>query len=441
MAPRSFCIALVLLMTALSQLTAPARAQDDPLAGQRLYADVERYASFGIHRYGTDGDKLTTDWIADEMRKAGLAVEFQNFSLGKQYFVDRADVTIGAEKIDALPFWWIPEDKPSFTLTAPLAPDDGDASGKIVALHLPYDRTAYLADTHKQAIASAAKRNPAAIVLTIDNPGEDIFVYNVAQDDPPWPMPVVVVAANRRALLAQAQADGKPLTISVAGKYGKDVAGRNVVGKLDRGAQETIVVSTPMTGWFTCACERGSGIAAFLALARTVGATQPNVNVVFVATAGHEVGHGGMEIFLHADPPPPEHTLAWIHIGASVACYEFAKNADGKWATEKKLELRRLLTSSASTAALTDAAFKGQPFNRMVTSDKAPPGELREVWGAKYPNFLGIAAGHRFFHNPTDSVAVTGPEILEPVARALAAAVATLAAKQRDALGGAKKKM
>ena len=104
-----------------------------------------------------------------------------------------------------------------------------------------------------------------------------------------------------------------------------------------------------------------------------------------------------------------------------------------------KLDLRRLLTSSASTAALTDAAFKDQPFNRIVTSDKAPPGELREVWGAKYPNFLGIAAGHRFFHNPTDSVAVTGPEILEPVARGLAAAMATLSEKQREALGSEKK--
>src|ERR1043166_8442044 len=104
-------IVLVLLMTALSQLATPARAQDDPLAGKRLYADVERYASFGIHRYGTEADRLTTDWIADEMRKAGLAVAFQNFALGKQSFADTPSVTIGAEKIDALPFWWIPEDK------------------------------------------------------------------------------------------------------------------------------------------------------------------------------------------------------------------------------------------------------------------------------------------------------------------------------------------
>ena len=61
------------------------------------------------------------------------------------------------------------------------------------------------------------------------------------------------------------------------------------------------------------------------------------------------------------------------------------------------------------------------------------------MWGAKYQNFLGIAAGHRFFHNPTDSVAVTGPEILEPVARGLASVIATLSQKQRAALGSEKK--
>ena len=92
-------------------------------------------------------------------------------------------------------------------------------------------------------------------------------------------------------------------------------------------------------------------------------------------------------------------------------------------------------------AALTSAAFEGQPFSRVVTSDKAPPGELREVWAAKYPNFIGIAAGHRFFHNPADQVAATGPEILQPVARGFANAIATIAEKQDAAFtsSGAKR--
>ncbi len=57
---------------------------------------------------------------------------------------------------------------------------------------------------------------------------------------------------------------------------------------------------------------------------------RPDVNFVFVATAGHEIGHGGMEVFLHNQPPPPDKTLAWIHFGASIACYDWRKTeADG----------------------------------------------------------------------------------------------------------------
>jgi hypothetical protein len=44
-------------------------------------------------------------------------------------------------------------------------------------------------------------------------------------------------------------------------------------------------------------------------------------------------------------------------------------------------------------------------------------GELRDVRGAGYRNFLGMAGLHRFFHTPADDLRTTGPEILEPVAR------------------------
>jgi hypothetical protein len=41
---------------------------------------------------------------------------------------------------------------------------------------------------------------------------------------------------------------------------------------------------------------------------------------------------------------------------------------------------------------------------------------LRDVQAAGYPNFLGMAGLHRFFHTPADDLRTTSPEILEPVA-------------------------
>ena len=46
---------------------------------------------------------------------------------------------------------------------------------------------------------------------------------------------------------------------------------------------------------------------------------------------------------------------------------------------------------------------------------------------AGYPNFLGMAGLHRFFHTPADDLRTTSPGILEPVARAFADAVRTAA--------------
>lgn len=279
-----------------------AGGADDFLGGARLFADVAEYASFGVHRFGSPGDRATTDWIAGELRAAGFCVEFQPVVLGRQYVVERATVLVGANEIEATPFWWPPEDKAAFSLTAPLV-RDGEAADKILWVALPYDRGAYLGPAHRAAIREAAARGPAAILLVIGNPAEDRFAYNVTQEDEPWPVPVMVVAAKDKAAFERAISAGTPVTLAVAGRYERCVAGRNVVAHLGDGQGSTIVVSTPMTGWYGCVCERGPGIANFLALARTVAAEKIPGCFVFVATAGHEIGHGGMEVFLKHGAP------------------------------------------------------------------------------------------------------------------------------------------
>jgi hypothetical protein len=281
---------------------------------------------------------------------------------------------------------------------------------------LPFDRGAYLGPAHRAAIAEAAAKRPAAILLMIGNPADDRFAYNVTQEDQPWPVPVIVVAGQAKARLDGALAAGTPATIDVAGHYERDVAGRNVVARLGTGRGPTVVVSTPMTGWYSCVCERGPGIANFLALARTVAAEKWPANFIFIATAGHEIGHGGMELFLKGGAPAPKDTLAWIHFGSSNACYAYA---DG--VRTDRVEEERYLVLSKSAVALTDEAFAGIAAKRLV-AEKQAVGELRDVHAAGYRNFLGMAARHQTFHTPGDDLAATGPEILEPVARAFVAA-------------------
>ena len=419
---------LVVVMAAA--LMSDSAKAEDFLAGARLYDDVARYASFGTHRFGSAGDRATADWIAGELKTAGFKVDFQPVVLGRQYFVERATAEAGGAIVEATPFWWPPEDKASFRLTAPLA-REGDVSGKILMLELPYDRGAYLGANHRAAIAQAAARHPAAILLMIGNPADERFAYNATQEDQPWPVPVMVVAGRERGSFERALSSGAPVTFDVTGHYERNVGGRNVIARLGSGAAKTIVVSTSMTGWYSCVCERGPGIANFLALARTVAAEKWPADFVFIATAGHEIGHGGMELFLKDGAPPPKDTLAWVHFGSSNACYGWTEGPQG-FARSSVPDAARYLVLSKSAVTLADAAFAAVKATPLV-AEKQAVGELRDVHAAGYPNFLGMAGNHRFFHTPGDDVASTGSDILEPVARAFAEAVRQISARGEGA--------
>jgi hypothetical protein len=410
------------------QATPPSTQASGPLAGSALYDDVKRYESFGIHRYGTSGANAALDWLAGRLQDAGLSVEQQRFSMGRQYFLDSANMAIDGKTIAVLPQWWIPEDKASFELSAPIAAGNGDATGKFVRLHLPYDQGAYLNSKHRDAINAALDRKPAAVLLTIGHPSGEIFTYNVAQTDTAWPVPVILVAPKDEPLLEAAEQAGGAITVSVKGHYGKDVEGRNVIGRLDRGKDLTVVVSTPVTSWFTSTCERGPGIALFLATASLAARSLPEANFVFVATAGHEIGHGGMEFFLHDRAPKPDGRVVWVHYGASLACYRQPVNGGQQEAAPEVDARLRFLGTSESLAAPAVKAFLNVEAIKVI-GDQAAVGELRDIKKAGYPNFFGMFGLHPLFHTPLDSAKMTGPAALEPVARAFADAITEIVNK------------
>ena len=158
-----------------------------------------------------------------------------------------------------MPQLWIPERQAAFSLTAPIAASDsGPASDSFVRITLPFDRGAYLTAQHVAALESAFARRPAAVLLTIDHPSGEIFTYNVDQKSRPWPMPVILVAPNDRSLLDLAQQSGRPVSVTVQGAWRRDVPGRNVVGRLDRGKGRWLAISTPVT----CCASRPAAEAA-----------------------------------------------------------------------------------------------------------------------------------------------------------------------------------
>lgn len=399
----------------------------DPLSGAALYDDVKRYEAFGTHRFGSAGADGAMSWIAAELARAGLEVEAQTFDMDKQYDFQSGVLSIdGSAPIVVAPHWWMPETTAAFSKTARIV-SLGDATGAFVRVMLPFDNQAYLAEAHKKALADAFARKPVAVLLTIDHPSGEIFTYNVDQGQTAWPVPVVLVPGKAKAALDAAEAAERPVTVDIRGAYRRGVPGRNIIGRINRGAARTIVVSTPVTSWFTSTCERGPGIAGFLAMARLARERFAGVNFVFVATAGHEIGHGGMERFIASKAPKPNEVAAWVHLGASIACYQWKQDGN-QWVVTSETTARLLNRSQALNTLVTKAFSGVKALDRV--GEAAAIGELREIHAAGYSHFFGMAGLHPFFHTPADTSATTGPDILEPPMRAFAAALGEIAAQK-----------
>lgn len=395
------------IMIAMLSFSPSAKAQAGP-DGQALQADVEHYAQLGVHRFGSRGHGLAMAWMAEQLAATGLKVSMQNFSLHKQYEFEHGTLQVGNRKLEVVPQWWMPKGENKVTISASIAAD-GDASGRFVRLKIPYDRGAYLGPQQKDAIAAAMQRHPAAILLSIDHPSGEIFTYNVDQEDAPWPVPVILVAPKDDAVLEQAQLRGETLSLSVSGRYASDLQGSNVIARLDRGKTRTVVLSTPVSSWFVSACERGPGIAAFLASAEMAVKELQNVNLVFVATSGHEIGHGGMASFLVNGAPKPAEVAAWVHFGASLACRGPGATGDNRSS--------RFLAYSGQVSPQVESGFADVVADRRVGA-RANIGELREIMAAGYVDVFGLAGLHHYFHTPVDTANLTSPELMLPVVQA-----------------------
>ena len=74
-----------------------------------------------------------------------------------------------------------------------------------------------------------------------------------------------------------------------------------------------LIITTPFSGWFSCAAERAAGIAVMLEL---VSRLRSQMSLQIIATTGHELHHLGTEVVqqaLNIDPDIPV-----LHIGSCV---------------------------------------------------------------------------------------------------------------------------
>jgi len=403
-------------------------AEAGPLAGERLYEDIITYYNLGEHRTATEADQRTSRWLADQLRAVGLQTTFQPFSL-RQFFLRQSQLSINNKPIRCFPLWFPRSANPA--IISPLALHDRRTPrplrGNIAVVRFPFGSGAMSEGSgHAEIIRAAAKDGASAVVAITEGATKEIIALNSPADAEPWPIPVVLVGERDAAAIASAAASGSRALLLIDGVDDRNATARNVIARLDRG-KDLIVVSTPQSGWFRCAAERGPGIALFLGLARWASRRTSGSSFLFVSTSGHELGGLGMRAFQKELAPPTGRVLCWLHLGAGIAAYPWEETATG-WKRLLEPDSRRYLMSSPDLVPLLTDTFAGQPGLTPTTGRAV--GEFEFMQKAGYRTF-GIAAGHRFHHTPADSPEMTGPAILESVGRALTASLETIEATPR----------
>lgn len=391
-----------------------------------VQATLERYAGFGNKASGGPGDTASGVWLEETLTRLGYTCQRQSFEV-PWFEVRQANLISGSAQAKIVPQAIVAATGPkglTATLRLATAPD---LSGAIALVVLPHKRWGGLADPQvARPLTDALQRGAAAVVLITTGPTGEAIALNVSPHRPAHQKPVALLAPADAAPFLAAAAQGASATLVVDGAGGGQARrpAFNVLARLNRGATKTLVLSTPRSGWFTCAAERGSGLAVWLALAGWLARQNHSVNIELLATSGHEYEYLGGEHYLKEHAPSLATTRLWVHVGASAAARDWHE-VGPKLLPLPSADAQRVLTATADIRERTQTAFKGiTGLEATYLADKVMAGgELVNVLGAGYGSAIGLYGIHRYFHAAGDDLRCVDGGMVLPLVQAFRSAI------------------
>ena len=368
--------------------------------GTHLYEVVREYAAIGAHhRTGTPEDARTLDWFEDRVRALGATTERQ------PWVFDRYDaewrVTLDGADIDALPLF--------YEATGELE-STGPFTGAVSAV------SAGAFSTWPTIVEQARSvGTPLAVIATL-SPSGRLFVPNRTPARSGSGLAALLVAGDLADRLRTASIRARLSARIVPGRTS------NVIARLGPGAdRDRVLLTTPLSGWFRCAGERGTGIAVMLAVAERLAAE--GVPLLLNGNSGHELVDIGAHRFAETKPV----VRGIFHFGASVAAGQREGDdlrlTEGvrirAWAPGAHARLTSALAPLDKTPVMIDDATRGNPDSWV--------GEAR-AWCRLDRPLISMAGGFPLFHTPEDVPdRATSPVLLERVYHASVAMARTLA--------------
>lgn len=394
-------------------LATQTAAAADPATLSRVAADLDRYIGFGGKASGGAGDMACGQWLADELEKAGFVVEKPALS-APWFEPGRSEIVVGSASAALWPQPIVVPTNREGVRGALVRVDaagraDAPLAGAIALVDPPYGRwSSALAKPIRAPVEAAFAAGARAAVLITNGPTGKVIALNADGRAPMFAGPVGLLApADAGPFLAAAMVHAEA-RVTLSGTGGRRPA-FNVIGRLDRGKGRWIVVSTPRSGWFGCAGERGGGIAAWLDLARQASAMLPDHDVAFLCNSGHEYENLGAEESLKAVAPKPDETHFWLHLGANLAARDWHEGLFGL-APIAGTDSQRYLAVSPQHLPRARRLFAGlagleSPYSATALS----AGELAAIVAAGYTSVAGVFGLHRFHHVESDDARCVDP--------------------------------
>jgi hypothetical protein len=364
-----------------------AREQTSSFDGleQRLAEAIAAYDAQGNHRTATVADSASAEWLARQIQQSGVQPTLESFTLSR---IDplSCHLRIAGRRIEGVPLY-----DGAFTgsegVRGTLGPLGSDADIVWVETE-PFT----LIEPRKElgGAVAEARRGPhrGVIVLTRGSrPG--LFLLNAPSFKAPFGPPAVQISsAESQWLKAHAQVRTE---ISLVAQVGRTTTNAvNVTARIAGSSPglAPLVVTTPRSGWWECASERGGGLACWLETIRTLAAAAPARDCLFAAFSGHEIGFLGIDAYLASRPDLAKRAHAWIHLGANIGAPQ---------------QPNQVHVSDPSLEGWITAALQkeGLSIDHKAEAGSVPRGEAGTIHrgGARY---VALVCGTEVFHNTAD---------------------------------------
>jgi len=343
---------------------------------------IRAYEEMGIHRSGREADNRTTWWMMDELRQVGVDADWQTWRFPRVEIHD-ASIRFGGWDIPAVPTYDC-----AFTdhrgVSGVLRRDNGPG---IVVWEFAHDDQERMAAGIYSSFELARQDGAEGVILVMGDPDGEIVLRNAERPLDPIELPVLQVAPNHAGPLLDAV--GSEITMIVDGGR-VDAPADNVVASIPGTDSDAapVVLMTPKSGWFTCAAERGGGIAVWLEVAGRIAADPGRRTLNLVASSGHELHHLGLDHYIRELGDDAHNVHAWMHLGASIG----SRNGQARFAASDD-ELFGVAQRSLSEQGIEREAF---PVGNSGFGEARNIGEI----GGRFVSFLG---GHPYFHSPQDT--------------------------------------